>query len=132
MTTPFLHAIAQLTAVQVNQALSPVERGHQRGVAIGQALLALAAEHGVALEQPLSIDSRGEFRIFVEAPTGPGQPVATEQRYGLKFASLLNKHNPRCGTTGGAHLLASSSWCYLNHFDAERLVVAAVSPTATP
>lgn len=82
--------------------------------ALGKALDSLAKMFDVELEHPLHIDSRGEFRIVTTGSFG-----------GL--AELLNRHSPRTGIRPGAVLLPDTNggWCYMGHFDVERLVFEA-------
>lgn len=97
--------------------MSSVHHGSQRGVHIATALRELALEFGCNLDGPMFIDSNGDFRIVALGET------FAERRYGKQFAACLNEHSPRCGAFPGAHMTEDSSWCYLNHFSAERLVI---------
>lgn len=104
-------------------ALSSSDHSRARETAIADGLLSLAESHGTVLEGPLHIDSRGEFRIVVPCPS----PGVRSPGYGKEFADALTRHNARTGIAPGAHLLPESSWCYLNHFDAERLLFEQLS-----
>lgn len=99
--------------------LSSVEHSRKRESALCEALVQMAQSLGCDLELPISIDSRGELRIVTK---GKGLREAGSGQYGLAFSEWLNTANPRTGVQPGAHLLPESGWCYLNHFEAERLV----------
>ena len=95
--------------------LSPVDAGMARETALMKAVTLLAAGLDVILEPMYRIDGRGELRIM-------GKDGC---KFGPEFSALLNKYcQPRCGVMPGATMDASSTWCYINHFDAERMVVA--------
>lgn len=115
MNKQFQKAITVLNAAHEGfraGTLSSVQHGRQRESALAGALHAMAASHGVKLKNYLHINSLGEFDIFA---TG---------KYGQAFADWLNKGAPRCGYLPGAKMDASSSWCFMNHFDVERMVLA--------
>ena len=103
--------------------LSPLEHGRQRGAAIAKALVNMAADCGVKLQQPVGIDSNGEFSIVVEQVRGRewGNDVL-----GKLFAEILNQHNPRTGVAPGAIMLPENCWCRMNHFEVEKMVVSYV------
>lgn len=116
-------AVTELEAVHARFAareLSSLDHSRAREAAISTALNALATMHGVVLRAPLQINSLGEYSITA---TEPGS-LYTQQcgHYGT-FAEVLNRHNPRCGTWGTTTLLPESGWCYMNHFDVERMVL---------
>lgn len=112
----FFKAVQELDAAWMEYAfgsLSSVPHANRRESCLCTAIEALATELGAQIEGPLRIDSRGDIAVNVKRGAGG---------YGAALAELLNRHNPRTGIQPGAVLQASSSWCYLNHFDAERLV----------
>lgn len=96
--------------------------GVARGEHLGKALQYLAACHGVTLEGPLHIDSRGEFSI-VALPADGSSPKLGCGPYGEAFAAILNQHHPRQGINPGT-VLPESGWCRMNHFEVERMVLA--------
>jgi len=102
-------------------AMKPVPFANQRERILAAALDTLAADFGVRLEMPLRIDSRGEFNLTALHENGLN-PTWGCGSYGAEFAALLNQYNPRCGTSPGAVLLPENGWCYLNHFEVERMV----------
>ena len=125
MQTEFLTAAQALLAATAQfkeKEISSVAFSRLREAAIAQALNALATEQGVRLEAPLQVDSRGEFRVVALQPKG-GLCWPSTGTFGADFVKLINRHNPRTGIQAGATLLPESGWCYLNHFDAERLVL---------
>lgn len=93
----------------------------QRGDLLGKALQCLAASHGVTLETPLHIDSRGEFSI-VALPADGSSPKLGCGPYGEAFAAILNQHRPRQGINPGV-VLPESGWCRMNHFEVEKMVL---------
>lgn len=112
--TEFQTAIADLK--QANAAfaagtLKSVQHGDARENAICRAVMALAGVMGADIEPVNYFTSRAEVRIV--------------GNYSEDFARALNAHaNPRTGVLPGAVMTAGQSWCYVNHFDAERLILA--------
>lgn len=106
-------------------SLSPVEHSRSREASLARALRALAAEHGVTLHGYLRISS-GEFHIVAARPDGRDAYIHGSGEFGEAFAAILNRHNPRTGERPGAHIMAENGWCYMNHFDVERMVTEAV------
>lgn len=126
MSDALKQAVARLTEVHQlfsKGELSSVAHGDQREAALAAALNALAAKHGVALEGPLHINSRGEFRL-VACPLDGSPAKLGGGRYGAELAAILNPHHPRCGVLPTAVLDESANWCYMNHFDVERMVTS--------
>lgn len=118
---------------ELNTAMTALQKAHQqfqsgeissvghskaRESALAAALNAIARENQVALTQPLMFDSRGEFLIVCERRPRDEKPP----QYGPVLSALLTKHGARCGVQPGAHIASEASWCWLNHFSAERLV----------
>ncbi len=97
--------------------LSPVGHRDARESALARALCALAAEENFSLQEPLYIDANGDYRLVVQQVSG--EPV---KGFGPRWAHALTRHQCRTGLNPGAVMLPESSWCYLNHFAAERLV----------
>lgn len=115
-------AVTELEAVHARFAareLSSLEHSRAREAAISKALTALATMHGVVLQAPLQINSLGEYSITA---TEPGSLYTKQCGHYGTLAEVLNRHNPRCGAYGTTTLLPESGWCYMNHFDAERMV----------
>ena len=124
----FFVAVELLQEVQANfehgLLLSPVQHGAQRERQLGLALLALASGHGVKLQTPLSIDSRGEFSIVAENKDhGLANPNQGCGPYGVEFTKILNAHNPRVGTSPTSFLCKENGWCRMNHFDVEKMIL---------
>lgn len=105
--------LADINALFQRGEVSSVQHGREREAGLSSALGAMAREYGVLLQAPLQISSRGEFAINVVDGAGG---------YGEAFAELLNRHNPRCGAGPGAVLVSSNSWCWMNHFNVEKMV----------
>lgn len=117
----FLLVVDLMNEELANAELSPVDRGHVRGLWLFKSLEALALVYGTELKGPMHIDSRGEFSIQ-GGPGSGGLGFNTSQPLGA-FAAVLNDYRPRTGVQPGAILSETSSWCYMNHFDVERMVV---------
>lgn len=103
--------------------LLPVPYADARQDALARSLVALAEEHGVTLQQPLHIDTNGEYRIVAMPDDGSDLRLGCG-RYGAEFAAILNRHGPRCGVASGATLQPESGWCRMNHFEVEQMVRA--------
>jgi len=126
MSTPFEIAFGKLH--DTNEAFSrneitPWEHGRQRESALAEALFAAAQEHGVTLQQPLQIDSNGEFRI-VAMPADGSSPDYGCGPFGETFAALLGKFRPRAGIVHMERMDPGNGWCRMNHFDVEAMVGA--------
>lgn len=93
---------------------TPWEQGHNREVALADGLRKLAATFGLQFKEPLHIDSRGEFNLF----------LVDGQRYGDAFVALLNQHSPRTGYAPTKYMDPANSWCIMNHFDVQRMLEA--------
>lgn len=102
--------------------MTSVEHARAREKHIAQALREIASEHGVRLQEPVQIDSNGEFSVVAMPPDGRDPNVHGCGRYGEAFAAVLTAHNARTGVRPGAILDPQNGWCRINHFDAERLV----------
>jgi hypothetical protein len=118
MNPELTQAIADLKQARSDFAsgkIKPVQYADIRGPALCKAVVALAAEQGVALEPIQCIDSRGELSIVVKDGGS----------YGEQFAATLTEYcNPRTGVLPANSAASHGSWCYINHFDAERMVLA--------
>lgn len=110
--------------------LSAVEHGDARGAALAGALQAVALEHGVELQLPLHIDSRGEVSIVAFHPDGRPSTMGSGT-FGEAFAALLNGHSARTGAQPTGHFAAEEGWCRMRHLDVERLVLAYSSKVAS-
>lgn len=117
MNTELKQAIADLKAAHAAFAagtLKPVQHGDARQTALIKGVVALAAGFGVTLEPIHRIDARGEMHI-----------VAKKGTFGQRFSTALNTHcRPRQGVMPGATMTDTSTWCYINHFEIEKLVLA--------
>lgn len=110
-------------------ALSSVGHRDAREAALSAGLQALAAEFGVTLRAPLLVDSRGEYTLVAELPElpkGGGRSAQSSGCFG-DLAAVLNRYAPRTGVFPGAILLRECGWCYLNHFNAERMLLDRLS-----
>jgi hypothetical protein len=118
-----MQALAQAEAKFHAGETKPVPFSREREQHLGIALRELAASYGVRLEGPFHIDTNGEYRV-VALPEGKDSAKMGCGHYGEAFAALLNPHRPRQGAMGypPATLHADSGWCYVNHFEIERLL----------
>ncbi len=124
MNTEFRQAIAVLQ--QVNEDFSKghtsaVAHGHTRAAAISAALTYMAKSFGVQLQSPGLIDGNGEFNLV--ALDGDRDPRLGCGRFGEKYVGWLNTAKPRTGVLPST-LCADNGWCRMNHFEAERMVLA--------
>lgn len=117
MNSELKQAIADLKAAHAAFAagtLKPVQHGDARQAALIKGVVALAAGFGVTLEPIHRIDARGELYL-----------VAKQGTFGAQFSKALTIHcRPRQGVIPGATMTDTSTWCYINHFDAEAMVLA--------
>ena len=102
--------------------IKPVQYRDIREEALSRALNSMTSDLGVKLQQPLQVDSRGEFSI-VAMPEDGSSPQLGAGPFGEAFSDALNHHNPRTGERPGAIMDGESGWCRLNHFDAEKMVL---------
>lgn len=102
------------------KTLSAVESAHLREQAIIAGLAALGATAGVSLDIG-RIDARGDILVKARSPIG-GPLSADSGKFGGWLAYVLNSAKPRTGIAQDAVLCADSSWCFLNHFEAEELL----------
>ncbi len=124
MNKEFRQAIAVLKQTNedfANGHTSSVAHAHTRQAALASALKFMAQSFGVILEPIHAIDARGEVRIV--ARDGDRDPRLGCGRFGDRYAAWLNKANPRTGIAPGATMDALSGWCYINHFEAEKMVL---------
>jgi hypothetical protein len=99
--------------------LTPRQRGDRRETAIIRGLHALAASFGIGIE-PTRINALGEFQFFTASPTGA---KLDRPDFGAGLAEMLSLVPRRTGAGAYAGPAASfNNWCWLNHFDAEKLV----------
>lgn len=79
---------------------------------------------GTELEKINSIDSRGEFHIVALGSAGFGAR-ADRKTFGEAFGGALTAAGVRTGSIAygyGAVMDADASWCYMNHFSAQKMV----------
>lgn len=104
-----------------NGHTTSVAHARTREAALRAALTALARHHGVLLAYVRGIDGNGEFRIAAVTKKGDN-PAHGCAPFGPAFTALLNTAKPRTGIIPCA-LSPDNGWCYLNHFEVERLVL---------
>lgn len=125
MNNEFRSAIAMLTATNEDfgaGTTSPVAHANTRQAALSAALKFMAKSFGVTLQPITGIDARGELHLV--ALDGDRPPSLGCGKFGKKFAAWLNTANPRTGVSPGATITEDGGWCYLNHFSAEKMVLA--------
>lgn len=116
-----LEALEAVEASFVRAEVSALEHSRRREAAIAQALVAVAADQGLLLQQPLHIDANGEFSVVALKSESSNPQVEGTAAFGPVFAELLSRHGARMGMVGG-YIGESNGWCRLNHFEAARLV----------
>lgn len=111
---------------RVGGQASPLAAGRKREEILVKGLQLVGQAHGVKFKEPLGIDSRGDFMLSLDS-------AGQSNRFGPTLVGVLNRFSPRCGLVAGTILLESSSWCYMNHFEVERLLrhVASERPKVT-
>ncbi len=132
ISAKFNELVSELKAAHLQferGAMKPVPFANQRERILAAALDTLAADCGVRLQMPLQIDSRGEFSIVAVHEDGRNTTYGCGP-YGAEFAALLNQHKPRTGTLPG-DVLPENGWCYMNHFEVERMVCKVFDQTQT-
>ncbi|WP_087864725.1 hypothetical protein [Comamonas thiooxydans] len=109
----FDEAVIELLALAHSKA-GGMPAGVKREAALIKALVSMASLLGTAIQDPIRIDSRGEISI-VCTPGSKG--------YGEAFANWLNQGSPRTGIYPGAIMTDTASWCRMNHFEVEKIVI---------
>jgi hypothetical protein len=125
MTTDFDEAITSLRDANERfskGALSPLAHRDERERALANALRAMATAHGIVLEEPVQVNANGEFSITSANPAGPAK-FHGAGKFGDTFAAALTAHRARTGTPGPNTIASDNGWCYLNHFEAEKMVL---------
>jgi hypothetical protein len=126
MKTSIQESLADLAhshAQRVLGTISTLEHSRQREAALARALVAVAADQGVILQEPLHIDALGEYSLVALRTTCSNPHVDGSAQFGRVFAELLSRFRARMGIAPG-HISDFNGWCHLNHFEAERLVKA--------
>lgn len=110
---------------QPPRELKPVPFADAREEALINGLHGLANHFGLYL-MPTHIDARGEMSFILDnGISGTGHPVYGYQVYGEPLAALLNHVPVRTGATASVgHVPPSGTWCYINHFAVEQLLIA--------
>lgn len=126
MTPELQSAVDDLTRFKrefAQMKLSPVGYKDLREPALGRAVVAMAKELGVTLQQPIYVDSLGEMSIVAlkPAPADPRYDGCAE--FGEAFAKALTEHQARTGVQPTT-ISACNGWCRLFHMQAEKMVLA--------
>jgi hypothetical protein len=100
--------------------MTPVELAREREQRLIQGLRDLASRHNITLVEPLSINSNGEMYIVVIHPDHENYRFGCG-RYGT-LALILNRYSPRIGIFPTKRLQPGDGWCYMNHFDVEKML----------
>jgi hypothetical protein len=121
-----IEAAREMRAIEdarVSGTLRPVQAGDKRETALIKGVMAVARYYGDVLKPICGIDGHGELSLASQ-PAKPfdmaGVPFSAE------FCEALNIHTqPRCGMFPGAVMEPqNSNWCWIHHFDGERMVYA--------
>jgi hypothetical protein len=113
-------AIRQTHARFFAGEIKPVEHAHLREQHLRAALKTLAFSYGVSLQEPLQIDSNGEFSL-VALKEGQDPRYYGSAAFG-DFVTILNPHRPRTGIAP-SDLSRENGWCLMNHFAVEEMVM---------
>lgn len=106
--------------------MNPLEQSRQREAKLVQGLRQLATKYGTTFREPLQIDSRGEFSLVISNRTTHDGATDPTGQYGEPLAELLSQFNPRTGTALTRFLLPENGWCYMHHFDVERMLAVTI------
>jgi len=124
--TQFTEAVDSLSKIGQeleSGKISSFEYAHARETSLVSALVSMAALMGVTLQQPMQIDGNGEFSVVAMRPDGKNPNYYGCGEFGEAFLGCLNTASPRTGVLPGT-LCASTGWCRVNHFEAEKMVKA--------
>jgi len=115
MTDSLKDSIQRLWDIDEN--LTPFQKGNQREDAIVAGLHGLAAHFGKEIDFT-RIDANGELNFNIK---GAAQGLGGE--YGEGLAAYLSEVPRRTGISAtSSPVLPQNNWCRINHFDAERLL----------
>lgn len=120
----FFQAAQDLMAANEAFAVGSIgsnQHRYAREDALSKAMDALACAHGVTLQKPLQIDSRGEMSL-VAMPLDGSDPRCGAGQFGT-LVDVLNQYQPRCGVSSGAVLVPQMGWCRMNHFQVEKMIL---------
>lgn len=118
MKSTFMAHCEQLSEVN-NQffkrnEITSLEHSRVREKALIQAVESMAICYGTQLKHIVGIDSRGEISMVCDG----------SKQYGERFAAALSHFNTRTGALPlKRHVIPENSWCYMNHFEAEKMVL---------
>ena len=101
---------------------SPVAVAGKREIALANGLRLLARWHSKEFREPLSINSVGEIELIIKNPDAAEEQAGFCGRYGDALAARIARYNPRTGTQPSNHMSPDNGWCYMNHFDVERML----------
>lgn len=128
MSHLFIEAMNQLAATRARHATEshprPLEQQRQVQECVANALVALAAWHGVRLTQPLYVTPQGEYGL-VAMPEGESRNLAqVAGEFGSLFAAALNECYPRTALGRIAVLSEHDGWCFITEDRAQELLEA--------
>lgn len=118
--------LREIEAERAAGKLKAVPAGMAREKELCDAVATVAKYCGVMLKPIHAIDSNGELPIVSQ-----GQHISdlVGAPFSKEFCEVLTAHTkPRCGMPGTVAVMDPdhSNWCRINHFDAERLILAVV------
>lgn len=120
----FRRTLESLDALEerfAQRQIAPVPHSREREALLAKALRELARGFGITLQEPLQINSRGEFSLAVLRADGRDPHHAGTGTWGTEFVDILNRHEPRTGQLPGVQD-AHGGWCWMNHFQVEKMV----------
>jgi hypothetical protein len=120
-----VRALSDATEAFSRGDIKSVQYNDLREKAISQALIAMAVECGIALKEPLHINSLGEFNFQVLHSDGRDTSLGCG-KFGLEFATYLNRFGVRTGAIEYGYspcMRSDDGWCHMNHFQAEKMIL---------
>ena len=102
--------------------MTPLEQSRTREANLAKGLRELARLHGIIFREPLGINSNGEFSLVVSNGTPRDSSIDPTGQYGVKLAEIIGRFHPRTGYAPANSIDPSNGWCYMNHFDVERML----------
>lgn len=118
----FLNRIPELEKARKAWMTGTLQGSWAREAAIANSLRELANCFEIKLQEPLRIDSRGEFSI-VAMPENGGDIRMGCSKFGEGFAAILSQCETRTGIDANrSKVLPENGWTRINHFEAEKMI----------
>jgi len=116
------------------QGQGGLDSSRRREAAIGDGLEGIAALHGREFQAVRYIDSRGEVSLALKQEKHWARSDADNPTYGVGLAADLSRVLTRTGIVAnpGIGRAKHCNWCFVNHFEAERLILTLAAEVNTP